>query len=229
MFKQSILSLFIACLVFVTFLTGCNNNVNHNNTNNNVNNNDTKHTQTTHPKEQIIKNSLKVGEEGKTLNSEQFGIDSKDSEIQKHWGKPTVSAPHHLVYKNKHIEFGLQNGKVIWIHSNDPKLKQFTLNEIIKIAGKPDEDQRQNEKRIIIYYVGKFKLQFVFNGIKNTDQVSHSLILPKYEDEINEGECKECQEESNKNMETNIEINPDPNMKLPRIPESQIETEPEAK
>lgn len=206
---KPIQTLLVICLILVASLAGCNE--------------ETKTTNHQEEKNQIIKDTLKVGEKGKTLNSGRFGINSKDSEIKKRWGKPTDSDPHYLVYQNKHIEFGLENGNVIRILSYDPKIKQLTLDEIIKTAGKPHQDRKYLGKRTIIYNVGKYELNFVFNGTKKTDKVAASLILEK-----GKTVCPECQNRDVKpNSETNLKIHPDPKMKLPTIPESETESEME--
>jgi hypothetical protein len=121
---------------------------------------------------QIIQNSFKRAKEGKTINSENFGIHSKEADIRKKWGKPTSSNDTFLSYAaKKQTEFGLHKGIVTWVNSSDKKLKEVTYEEIIKTAGTPVSDTKNEGRRYVVYFTGKYKLSFIFDGYKKTEKV----------------------------------------------------------
>jgi hypothetical protein len=127
---------------------------------------------------QTIQSAFKRAAEGKTINSENFGIHSKESDIRKKWGKPTSSNETYLFYNKKQTEFGLKKGQVVWVDSFDKRLKEVTYEEVIKTAGTPVSDEKKDGRRYVIYQSGKYKLSFLFDGYKTTEKILTVFVHP---------------------------------------------------
>lgn len=113
--------------------------------------------------QQTIKNTVKLAKQGKTINSEKFGIYSKGSEIRNQWGQPDQSSDeNYFIYNKRQIEFELKQNKVVWITSYDKKFNDITVEEVKKIAGEPQKVKEGEDAYYLEYKKGIYVLEFAF-------------------------------------------------------------------
>lgn len=110
-----------------------------------------------------IEDTLKLATQGKTINSEKFGIQSKGKDIKKKWGKPDPgSDAENLSYSKKKILFQLEKDKVLWITSYDKKFEKIKVADVKKVAGKPQKESKGADAYYLKYKKGKHILEFAF-------------------------------------------------------------------
>jgi hypothetical protein len=128
--------------------------------------------------QQIVKKIMELSAKGKTINSEEFGIGSHESDIRKKWGEPTGSNETYLSYmEKKQTEFALKDGIVTnWVNSSDKRIKEITYDEVVKIAGEPNSNKISEEERYVTYQTGKYTLLLIFDGHKKTDKVKWMFV-----------------------------------------------------
>jgi hypothetical protein len=121
----------------------------------------------------LIKKIMYLSSKGKTINSEEFGIGSREEDIRQKWGEPTSSNENFLSYaEKKQTEFDMENGIVTdWVNSSDKRLKEITYEEVLQTAGKPVSDKINEGKRYMSYRTGKYNLLLIFDGYKKTDTI----------------------------------------------------------
>lgn len=135
--------------------------------------------QSTNAKHQVIlKHMKKLATEGKTVNSENFGIGSAGKDIVKKWGEPTSQYKNYLQYEERNIAFELKSGKVIIIYAQDKRYDNITYQEVGKVFGKPvkqyyEEDSGDHSHVRAIYKVGKRTLTIGFKH--NEDHVPTTI------------------------------------------------------
>ncbi len=113
--------------------------------------------------QQIIKKTVKLAKQGKTINSEKFGIYSKGSEIRNQWGKPDQNSDeNYLIYNKRQIEFELKQNKVVWITSYDKNFNNITVPEVKKVAGEPQKVKEGEDAYYLEYKKGIYVLEFAF-------------------------------------------------------------------
>jgi hypothetical protein len=94
--------------------------------------------------QKVLQNTWKLSKQGKTINSESFGIGSSRGEIEKTWGKPDgtiipYSKGESVVYQDRQIQFIYDaSNKVDFIETFDKRLiNKIPLSKVRKILGKP--------------------------------------------------------------------------------------------
>lgn len=113
--------------------------------------------------QQTIKNIKKLAIQGKTVNSENFSLQSKTSNIVKKWGKPDEgSDANYLYYSKRNISFHAQKEKVVGIYSADKSYFEITYKEVKQTLGKPVKEVKGEDGVYVTYKAGKNTLQFAF-------------------------------------------------------------------
>jgi hypothetical protein len=122
--------------------------------------------------QQLIQDTLELAAQGKTINSENFGINSKGSDIRKEWGDPG-SDDLFLLYHERDILFELNNeDRVVSIHSGIERFRGITVEEVKKIAGEPEEEIVGECATYLDYTAGKYHLEFTFHYESRTWAIS---------------------------------------------------------
>ncbi|WP_028776225.1 DUF4309 domain-containing protein [Shimazuella kribbensis] len=110
-----------------------------------------------------IKKIRNLASQGKTVNSEKFGLQSKTNDIVKKWGKPdSGSDANHLYYDKKGIGFIAEKGKVVKIYSGDKSYWDITYKEVKQTLGKPVKEVKGEDGVYLTYKAGKNTLVFAF-------------------------------------------------------------------
>ncbi|MGA8942596.1 MAG: DUF4309 domain-containing protein [Thermoactinomyces sp.] len=113
--------------------------------------------------QQTIKDTVKLAKQGKTINSEKFGVFSKGSEIRNQWGQPDQgSDENYFYYSNRQIGFVLKQNRVVWITSYDKKFNNITVPEVKKAAGEPQKVKAGEDAYYLEYKKGIYVLEFAF-------------------------------------------------------------------
>jgi hypothetical protein len=113
--------------------------------------------------QKLIQDTLELATQGKTINSENFGIGSKGSAIKREWGVPDRGSDREwYFYWERLIYFKLDKDRVTNILSFDERLSDITLAEVKKIAGKPESEWKGEDGFYLDYTVGKYQLRFGF-------------------------------------------------------------------
>jgi hypothetical protein len=95
--------------------------------------------------QKLIQDTLELAIQGKTINSENFGIGSKGSDIKREWGTPDPpeSDGSVYVYQKRKIWFEVsRKSRVTGICSFDERLWDITLAEVKKIAVAPEREHK---------------------------------------------------------------------------------------
>lgn len=115
--------------------------------------------------------------EGKTINSENFGIGSSSNDITKKWGKPFDSSQNNLWYDDRQIEFFVKAGKVTSIYSYDKRYKNISYEEVSQVFGKAVKEGRVKGDAVYDaqYKVGKHTISFAFS-LKSQNQAPNKVL-----------------------------------------------------
>lgn len=114
-----------------------------------------------------LNNIKKLAFQGKTINSENFGLHSKASDIEKKWGKPDYQSKGALTYKKRGMDFDLRFGKVVKIYSTDKSYQSITYQEVKQTLGKPVKETKAGDGYYITYRAGKNTLELAFTYNKD--------------------------------------------------------------
>ncbi|WP_028778109.1 DUF4309 domain-containing protein [Shimazuella kribbensis] len=120
--------------------------------------------QSTNVKHQVIlKQTKNLADDGKTINSEKFGVGSSTKDIIKKWGQPDNPKEEiSLKYSKRQIEFLARSKKVTTVVSNDNRYEGITYQEVVDTLGLPYEYE-DGKDIIISYEAEKHTLKIAFN------------------------------------------------------------------
>jgi hypothetical protein len=119
---------------------------------------------TTQSQQTTIKKIKEFASQGKTVNSENFALQSKTKDIVEKWGKPDPSSnPNEFFYVKRGVGFIVEKGKVVKIFSGDKSYDEITYKELKQSLGKPDKETKKEDVGVFLTYkAGKNTLQFIF-------------------------------------------------------------------
>jgi Skp family chaperone for outer membrane proteins len=113
--------------------------------------------------QQTIINIEKLASQGKTVNSENFGLQSKTDDIIKKWGKPDEGSDENWLYYSKRgMDIVAEKGKVVKIYSTDKSYYDITYKEVKRTLGKPIKEVKGQDGHYITYKAGTNTLEFAF-------------------------------------------------------------------
>jgi Skp family chaperone for outer membrane proteins len=116
-----------------------------------------------HQSQQTIKNIKKLAYQGRTVNSENFGLQSKTKDIVKKWGEPDEgSDENYLYYAKRGMDLVAKEGKVVKIYSVDKSYHGITYKEVKQTLGKPVKEVKGEDGYYLTYKAGKNTLEFAF-------------------------------------------------------------------
>lgn len=141
--------------------------------------------------EVLLKDMMKLAEQGKVINSE-FAVKTTDiAEVEKKLGKAeqvnwiSEAKGNYVDYPKYNLAFGFNKGSQIFeARSFDSKLKNISLSMAKKAYGKPAYDVKANGEEIIGYTAGQeFKILLVFkapsSSNKNPSLDHYSVLYPR--------------------------------------------------
>ncbi|WP_028778635.1 DUF4309 domain-containing protein [Shimazuella kribbensis] len=111
-----------------------------------------------------IKKIKHLADQGKTVNSEEFALQSKTKDIVKKWGEPDESSnPNEFFYDDRGVGFIAKNEKVVKIFSGDRCYDDITYKAVKQVLGKPAKETKKKGTGVFLTYkAGKNTLQFIF-------------------------------------------------------------------
>lgn len=140
--------------------------------------------------EELLKDMMKLAQQGKIINSEFAAKTTVIEEVEKKLGKvdkvewiPEAKG-NYVAYPKYNLAFGFNKGmQVFEVRSFDSKLKSITLSMVKKAYGKPAYDVKVNGEEIIGYTAGQeFKILLVFkepsSSNKNPSLDHYSVLYP---------------------------------------------------
>ncbi|MCH5583476.1 YjgB family protein [Shimazuella sp. AN120528] len=114
--------------------------------------------------QQLIQQVKQLAIEGKTINSDGFGLGSSRDEINKKWGAEDKEDVDQMYYESRKAYFVLKNDKVVELYSADERLQNITKQEVQNALGKPDQLRQYEDGDELIYKAGDNSITFTFGS-----------------------------------------------------------------